>query len=323
MSATIAVPAGLDTLSPEETRLMENMRDDAPAPAASAAPEPAPAAEPTDLDDEAPDAGDGRQKTVPHAQFHAANERRKAAEAKAAAAEQKLAVEQARLAERLDMLTRAVTATTPPAAAVEPEIPDIATDPVGHFQAQLALRDRKLAEQAAILSGMQEQTVQQRQISDLRNWGAASEMAFEAQEPSYRDAMKFLTEGRHAELEQIGITDPNERARIIGQDVANIAARTRQEGGDFAARLFAVAKARGFKATPAVPALDAAPASIPEPAARIAAGRENSTTIGSAGSAPPARLSVEKIANMPDAQFAALVGKLKGDPGAFRDLMGH
>ena len=111
---TIAVPAGLDVMTPDEQRLMDSMRADDPgAPAApepptrktvqktkEAAPEPPEPALDAEVDLDAgsePDAPtDHRVKMVPHAQFHAANERRKAAEVKAQDAAVKLAAVEAR-----------------------------------------------------------------------------------------------------------------------------------------------------------------------------------------------------------------------------------
>lgn len=346
---TIAVPAGLDVMTPDEQRLMDSMRADDPgAPAApepptrktvqktkEAAPEPPEPALDAEVDLDAgsePDAPtDHRVKMVPHAQFHAANERRKAAEVKAQEAAVKLAAVEARTEERLSMLAAAVQASAPaPAAAVdEISIPDVNVDPVGHFQAELARRDRKIQDLEAMQRGFTEGQQQQRQIAELRNWSAEQERAFQAKEPTYPEAMRFLEESRHAELEQIGIMDAAERRRIIGTDIFNIAQRARQEGADFADRLYKVATARGYKkATAAVPALDAA---LQEPdldaveatATRQAAARDSSTTIGSIGSAPPTRLSAEKISNMSERDFSVLLKRMEGNPAALRELMGN
>lgn len=329
MSESVTVPAGLDKLTADEQRVFNEMRadDDGPAaPVPAATPEPeqsAQAPEPEiDIDDAPTD--DGKQKTVPHAQFHAANERRKAAEAKAAAAEQRAAVEAAKFAERLNLLTQAVAVSqpqpvVPPVPAVE--VPDRDADPVGYFEAQLRLRDQKLAEQAAILSGMQENGQRVQQATELRNWGAAQEQAFAALEPSYSEAMTHLQNSFFRELAASGVTDPNAQREIVGQNVAQIAARARADGANFAERLYALAQVRGFAKAAPTPTLDAAPAL--DQAERVAAGRESAVTIGSIGAAPPTRLSPEKIANMSDRDFGILVGKLKGDPAALRRLMGE
>lgn len=333
MSESVSVPVGLDKLTPDEQRVFEAMRadDDAPAPdAAPSAPEPAaaPAPEPEIEIEDAPTAGDeSKQKLVPHAQFHAANERRKAAEAKAAAAEQRAAVEAAKFAERLNLLTQAVAVANPaPATPSAPavEIPDIESDPVGHFQAQLRVRDQKIADMEAIMRGSQEQQQRIQQATELRNWGAAQEQAMMAQEPSYADAMTFLQTSFFRELAASGVTDPAAQREIMGQNVAQIAARARAEGASFPQRLYAMAEARGFQKQAQaadVPTLETPPAL--DQAARVAAGRESALTIGSIGAAPPTRLSPEKIANMSDRDFGILVGKLKGDPAALRRLMGE
>ena len=321
------VPAGLDALSPEDIALRDSMRDESDLPEPAASDPPAP--EDIDLDaPEAEPAGDGRVRMVPHQQFHAANERRKAAEAKATAAELKLATETAKVNERLNILMQAAAAATTPPAAAAPaiEVPDVATDPVGHFKALYEQTQKTISDQGAILRGFQEQQQQAQAVQQLRNWASSQETAYEAQEPSYRAAMEFLRTGRHAELEAAGVLDAGERDRIIMGDITAIAMRSQQEGENFAARLYNIASKRGFvkkAAAPAIPALDQ-DAALPDAAARVERGRANSTTLGSAGSAPPPALSPERIANMSDAQFDALVTKMKATGGnALRDLMGH
>lgn len=324
MSGTRAV-AGLDTMSPEDTALMNSMRDDGPEPEADldVAPEAAAAPEPDDIDTEIEQADTpDRTKTVPQQALHAEREKRKSAEAKAQAAEMKAATEAAKFAERFEMLAQAVQAAAPPAAApAAPEIPDVSTDPIGHFKALYETTQKTLADQQAILTGFQEQQRQSAAVSELRNWGVQQEVSFEQQEPTYRDAMKFLTDSRHAELEAIGITDPATRNQLIAQDVTQIAQAARQQGVNYAERLYNVAVKRGFAkaaAAPAIPALDA----VPDAVARVQRGRDNATTIGTSGAAPPAAMSPERIAAMPEKEFAAYLDKVKQNPAALRQLMG-
>jgi hypothetical protein len=61
----------------------------------------------------------------------------------------------------------------------------------------------------------------------------------------------------------------------------------------------------------AVPAID-----------RREQGRANSVTIGAVGQAPPPALTPEKIAQMPEHEFAKYVEKIRGNPAALRQLMG-
>lgn len=306
-----------------------------------------------------------RTKMVPHAQFHAAREQLKTARAKAeaaetarAAAELKLATEQAKINERVELLSRLAQmpapaapapVASPPPAPAPIEIPDVNIDPVGHFRAIAEVQkqhsdqqENRVKDLTAIVNGLQERQQQAQQVAEMRAWGQAQELAFMRQEPDYVDAMAHLKQSRHDELEAIGVIDPAERERIINNDVTSIAARARQEGANFAERLFKASQKRGFAkkvvpepvapapvaAAPGIPALDAdidepPPAPVMDRATRVAQGRENATTIGSLGSAPPAKLSVAKIAEMSESQFAALVKRMEGNPSALRDLMGH
>lgn len=354
MSATISVPKGIDSMSADDNKLLDAMRaeeapppgSDTPEPTQRRAPEPqtADAADAVEIDDDTGDAGDGaadapdatgKTKLVPHAQFHAANERRKVAEKKASEAELRLATETAKVQTRLDILQAAwqASATPAPVAAVETELPDVNVDPIGHFSVRLAQAEAKAEASAAAVRVYQDRDQQQGQFAQLQNHARAQEMAFKAREPAYDEAMAFLTAARHLELEKIGVPDPSERARILGQNIVEIAARARQDGADFAERLFSLAEARGFKAKApvvapgattvggiAIPPMEAT-IDAPAAATRVANGRENSTTIGSLGAAPPTRLSVEKIANMGDAEFEALVSKMT--KGERMNLLGH
>ena len=359
MSTTIEVPRGLDKLSPEEERLMESMRDDIPAPETPAAtPEPAaapaaPAAETTeDFEIEVPEApeatptADRRGNMVPQQALHQSREKLKAEIAARAKVEAELAAERAQRAQdaavlqaRVDMIAKVAEMQQPApvptsTAPVAEELPDVNTDPIGHFRAANQQQQKQIEALTGMVRGQQEVQQQAQRAAQLRQWGEAQELAFEAQEPSYREAMGFLRQQRHDELAELGITNPAAREEIIGKDVAEIALRAQQRGINFAEQLYKVSQKRGFvKAAPAAPVAPALPAldpdddiDVPAPVARaerIARGRENSTTIGSLGSAPPARLSVEKIANMPEKDFAVFIERYKDNPAALRQLMGE
>lgn len=340
MSATIETPKGLDTLTADDRKLLDAMRadddgaDPGPEPAPATRPAPAAVEEPPELEIEpdAPAADPAPAKMVPHQALHAERERRKAVEAQLRTAETKTAAEMARLQERVNVITSIAQVATAPApvtpAAAEP-LPDVNVDPVGHFRAVAENTQRELNDVKAIVRGWQEGQQRNQQIVELRNWGAAQEKAFEAQEPAYPAAMAHLEQSRRTELTKIGVTDPAEQQRIIGTDIHNIAVRSRQEGANFAERLYALAEARGYQKTAPAAAPAAAPTGIAIPpldapaAERAAAARDNATTIGSLGAAPPTRLSVAKIAEMNDKDFAALVSRYEKSGADIRDLMGY
>lgn len=346
MSGTIETPRGLDTLDKDDLALLDAMRDEGPEPERiESTPEAAaePPDEPLEIDDsEEAEPARPTRTTVPHAQFHAAREQAKTlkkqletADAARIAAEQKYATETAVARERIDTLIALAqapaTAPTPTAPPAEDPLPDVTVDPIGHFQKLAERQAKDIDALRGMVRGTQEREQQAQRIQDLRNWGTAQELAFEAQEPAYREAMTYLRKNRHEELQDIGITDPAERERIINNDITQIALKSRSDNANFGERLFKSAVRRGFaKAAPPPPPVPP-PAPVIPPldsdvetrATRQQEARENAVTIGSLGAAPPARMSVEKILNMDDAQFAAVIEKMKDDPAALRNLMGN
>lgn len=356
MSATIEVPTGLDSLTPEEQRLMDSMRDDGPDDAAAPTQDAPPVAEAPDdieipdLDEPAPRA-DGRR-TVPHAQFHAAREEAKAAkkaladsDAKRIEAETKLATETARIQERVNLLTalaQTPPATPVPAAAVAEEdpIPDVNVDPIGHFQKAFERLSKQVETRDAVIQGLQEHQRQAAQITELQNWGSTQEAAYMLHEPAYAPAMEHLKKTYDEELVDLGIVDPAHRQREINNMVTAVALKARQDGANFAERLYRQALRRGFvKSTPAtaplspapeivsggvIPPLDSAPSPAAARAARVEEGRDNSMTIGTVGAAPPGRISLEKLSSLPDEQFAKVMERARANGiGSVMDILGH
>lgn len=363
MSQT-TTPRGLDELSADDLALLGDMRDDAPETAPVTPPAtdlPAVTDESSEIelpDEEAPTSRERapRTETVPHAKFAAAIAERKTAKAAAdaakqeaadekaarVAAEQKLATETVRINERIALLTALAQqpAQQAPAPAVIPAaeepLPDVNTDPIGHFRAvaerqeKLRLADRAEMESLqGVLKGLQERQQQTREIEDLRNWGSAQEIAFQRQEPAYNVAMDYLRANRDEELAELGITDPARRQQVINEDITTIAQTARRDGVNFAERLYKQAVRRGFQkappavaapAAPVIPPLDAELAAV-DRAARIEEGRANATTIGSLGAAPARTMSVEQILNLPDERFLELAQKMR-EGGRLQDLMG-
>lgn len=328
--------SAIDTMTAQDSALLDSMRDDG-APVVDDAPESvdeAPvASEAMDDDHEddgaVPDIEEGEQRPKPSKaaiRIKQLIEKTRQSEEKTRQAEEKLRTSEAVIAERLRILTEAAHAAMPPAPVAAPvPVPDVDTDPVGHFRAVAQQQARELADMKAVLSGFSEQQNQARAAAEMRAWGEAQERDFMSREPSYADATNYLLAGRHAELEAIGISDPAERQRIIQNDVTQIAAKSRQDGVNFAERIFNLASKRGFQkqaAAPVVPALDT-DAPLPDRAARVENGRANSTTIAGAGSPPARTMSPDRIANMSERDFANYVAKIQGNPAALRELLGN
>lgn len=326
--------SAIDTLSDEDTALLNDMREDAPPDAPEAvAPDAAEAPDAEDSSDPA-DETDGAGNVIA-APKGSARERvqraiaaQRAAEARAIKAEQDKAVSDGVVAERLRLLTEAAQAAMPkaadPAAPPQIEVPDEATDPVGHFKALREIDRRELADMKAVLTGFTEQQNQARAAAEVRAWGAAQEQDFSAKEPTYGEAMAFMMEKRRDQLAAMGIVDPMQQQQIFANDVNAIAHKSRAEGVNFAERLYKLSQSFGYvkkAADPVIPPLDAG-LDLPDRAARIETGRQNSTTISAAGTPAPRALTPERIAAMSEHEFAAHVEKIKGNPDKLRELLG-
>lgn len=337
----------IDTMTKEENALLESMRNDTDAPETEVVQADAPEAD-VEIDvEDAPEAsetpeieqveeGDPKPKKQVEGRISALTKQRKELEAQLATereGRQKDAVERARLEERTRMIAEAVQAATtqPPAAPAPVELPDINTDPIGHFKALDAIRVQEANELKAIIHGFGEQQRQQQEGLQLVNWAKSQERDFGAREPGYLPSTDFLMKNRHDELTSIGITDFDKRQEIISNDLLDIARRSRADGVNFGERLYNLALGRGFKKpepeapkVPEIPPLDAKSDVLPDRAARAEQGRDNSVTIGGMGAPAPRTLTPQQIVDMPEAQFSKLMDSLKAKgPNAIRDLMGH
>lgn len=330
---------GLDAMTDEDNRLLREMQqaDAAPEPEASDPP-PAQDAEEAPASEESPptDAKPRRDTKVPHAALHEERVKRQKAEATAREQEAKHAAELARAEERLQLLAAAVTEATKPApqAAPAPEpIPDFDADPAGHIRATFKAQQREMealraafSQQGQTLQQQQQQAAQQQALADLSRWAQQQEAAMATADPTYLPAQKHLLEMRHAELEAMGYGDFGQRQQMIANDALQLANQTRQQGGNFAERVLALAKARGFApaapAAPAAPSLTDAAVELPRAAINAERGRDMALSLGTAGGAPRGPLTVDAILRMPTADFEKMLANAKKNPAAMRQLFG-
>ncbi len=332
--------AALDTLSPDEQKMLDQMAaDDA---VIGEQPPPSPPPPPPPDEPEPPAATDQQPKTVPQEALHAERERRKRAEKELNELKAKAAADIARGEGRLRLLTEVASAATahPEPAAVP--IPDPQVDPLGYVQqttANLQSQIAQLTERVKKSEGLEQQiaqaTLQQTQMQELSVWGQGQEAEFAAENPDYGNAIGFLRSQRVKQLEAMGYTNPAEINFIIGNDVTAMAQRARQTGQNFGEMLYRQAQVVGYQKgaagtpAPAAPAAVQAPTPtppIPDVAARVAAaqrGAEMAGGLGGAGSAPRGELTPQALASMSDAEFASMYAKLQGNPAAMRQMFGE
>ena len=320
--------AALDMLSPEEQKLLDQMQAED---GAVDAQEPASEVPATTEEPVAP-VTEPQPKTVPQEALHAERERRKRAEKELNELRAKAAADIARGEERLRLLTEAASAATAPPPPAPVQIPDPQTDPLGyvqhttaHLQSQIAQLNERVQKSEGLERQIAQAALQQTQMQELSAWGQGQEADFAAGTPDYGAAIGFLREQRVRQLNAMGYTNPAEVNAMIGNDVTAMAHHARRSGQNFGEMLYKQAQVMGYQAAAPAAASPAAPAA-PDVAARVAAaqrGAEMAGGLGGAGSAPKGELTPQSLANMTEAEFAAMYSKLRGNPAAMRQMFGE
>lgn len=202
-----------------------------------------------DLDLDEPTADGKKRETVPHATFHRANERRKAAEAAAQTAQATANKAMERLQALLDAQREPEPDQEDPATA----IPDD-NDPIALLRwTKAEILARKQAEAAQAEASKKEQSERQAfsQMFDKVNADFSSAVAAD---PSISDAHKALRGSIAAEMEAIGYSQQEIAKAIIDTENQHLAyiAHNKLEVGPYIKKL---AAARGWQAK-AAPTLD-------------------------------------------------------------------
>jgi hypothetical protein len=169
----------------------------------------------------------------------AAEERRKDAEKRAQEVEAKYAEHMARVQERLAMLVenRQTQEQKP-----EVQIPDINTDPLGHFQAKSAVLEKQLGEINEWRKGQEKTSEQQTAMTRVVEEVTRLEADFSRTTPDYADAMQHLKSTWAAEARVAGI--PEQMAIAArAREIAQLAARANRNPAELG---YELAKARGY-----------------------------------------------------------------------------
>lgn len=228
--------------------------------------------------------------------------------------------------ERTNILLQRIAGQQAPAAQPEaPKIPGKDEDPIGHFDQRLAPLEEAVQ---ALRQGTQQQNQQtqaQQVMGQVIGHCQQQEVNFRAETPDYDNAAQFLREARDRQLQASGMDNPIQRRQWIDNEAHQIAVRAVQMNKNFAQMIYDIASATGYTKA-AAPAPEAAPAApAVDPAARLeqqARGQQQARSLGNArGSAPPPALTAQRLAEMTEAQFNAMVEKMS--PAQMRDLFGN
>jgi hypothetical protein len=182
------------------------------------------------------------------------------------------------------------------------QIPEASVDPVGHL-----LKRQELLEQREAMRLQQEQAAAQQQqqvqaITGLVHRAQQAEKEFEGKQSDYADAIAYLTAGVGRELEASGYS-AQERAAIIQEQGLGVAARALQLKKNPAELLYQTAIERGYRPGRGSPrqALE-----------RVERGQQHARSLGSMGGRGPVPLTVDRLLEASDAEFAKLMETSEG-----------
>lgn len=254
----------------------------------------------------------GKQRKVDYGAFHSEREKRKAAEAKAQDTEKQLATALGRFSV-LEQLAKQAPLQQAPQALSE-AVPDINTDPVGHFKALYEQTQQKVTDIDKWRQTQEANATAMNNVQQLTRIAMNHEGEFSKKTPDYQDAATYVRSVRDQELQAMGYADPGVRQQIIQGDALQIAAQALQNNMNAAEVVYNIAKARGYtaKAPPA-----AAPAGDIKKLETVANGQKQASPLSEANGSAAPPMSVDALLKMSDADFEKAT---KGDN--WRKLMG-
>lgn len=259
-------------------------------------------------------------KHVPLAALHKERDRRRAIDSELAATREKVA----RADERLNILNEFMgikkAAEAPAKNDADEEVIDPEKDIFGaHKQAM-----RMISKLQAELSEQRKTTETREANRTVVDVYRADVERFSKDTPDFADAYKHLVDGRHRELEAMGVADKMARDQTIAKEASAIIAQAVNARQSPAQLLYNVATARGYAKPAAVPAAETQKTAQPSPAEKIDAisrgQRIAGTSLSSAGGTGSDGLTVSALADMTDEQFSAW--KSSAGKAAYRKLMG-
>jgi len=233
--------------------------------------------------------------------FKALRQKAEAAERAKQELEARYAADMAKLNERLAIIAQQNAQRDLPKA---PEIPDINSDPIGHFQAKQAELERKLQEAESWRKQTQQVTQQQEVLQKIGTEVSRLEQEFAKSTPDYHQAQQHLFASWAQEAQALGAS-PEEAIRFWSMQIVQ---RAGQQNKNPAQVAYELAKQRGY--TGAAPKPQAATQTQQGPnldtiQRGLAASKSTSAAPGKAAPGTP---TIEALLQMDDDDFAKTYG---------------
>lgn len=299
-----------------------------------------------DLEKSAKQTRDKTGRVIPEANFRVVSEKYKATKAELADFRKKLeeieagrTTDRAELAKEREMRTRIderlklFNEVIAPQADAKPEKP-VRPNPEEDIFGYVKWLEDTHASELAELKGQIGQTAQTvhdtTAETQLRDTYQADAQRFMGETPDFASAYQHVNRVRDAMLQEIGYSDPKQRAQIRMDEERALVDQALRSGKSPAATIYGVAKSLGYvKAAPvaaaaaatpaaATPAASAAP-SVTEEVERIAKAQAASKSLSNGGGASVGPMTVETLANMTEGEFEAYARK---NPNVVKELMG-
>lgn len=295
-----------DVLASEAAEIAELEKSDAPeVKAADPAlkPEPqAPQAETEQPEAEEADAENEGQFARKSA-LKALKEERDAAHRARQEMEARYASDMAKLNERLAIIAQQTTQRQ--AEQQKPEIPDINTDPIGHFQTKQAILEKQLEEARGFQKQQVQMSEQQAHLQKIGTEVSRLEQEFAKTTPDYSQAQQHLFNTWAQEAQTLGAS-PEEAIRFWSMQIVQRAAQQNKNPAQVA---YELAKQRGYTGAqapkPQAPAAPQGP-NLDTIQKGLAASKSTSAAPGKA--APSGTPTIEALLAMDDEDFAKSYG---------------
>ena len=296
-----------DVLANEAAEIAELEKDDAPQPKA-ADPALKPEAQAPQPEQEQPEAEEGESENegqfARKAALKALREERDAAHRARQEMEARYAADMAKANERLAAILQNATqrqAEQPKA----PEIPDINTDPIGHFQAKQAYLEEQLREARGFQQQQVQMTQQQAHLQKIGAEVSRLEQEFTKVTPDYPQAQQFLFNTWAREAEVLGVS-PEEAVRFYSMQIVRSAAQKNENPAQVAYKL---AKDRGYAGTQPKPQAQPTQPQGPNLDTIQKGLAASKSTSVAPGKAPPSGTpTIEALLAMDDEDFAKHYG---------------
>jgi len=238
---------------------------------------------------------------VPHAALHKEREKHKLTKTELETTREKMARADERLAVLNEILSKADDKPAPKQETKPPIDPE--KDPIGALQSALAEIKRLEGE----ISTSKTQSQERENARSMQQAYQNDAVRYLSEKPEFKDAYGFLIQGRHRELEAMGMSDLAERNRFIANEERGIVTAAFQSRRSPSQMLHNLAIARGFK-----PVQQQQQQQDPvKKIEQIAAGQKQAgSSLSGAGGSSGEGLTASALADMSEEEFASVAAKL-------------